>query len=71
MVFYVLVGYWAQASICRELFPMRLDQKGEHFLEKSRLYPSADRTWGTILKKTSAVNCTHEIGHCVLGMSDF
>ena len=55
MIFDVLTGIWAQERVSDELFSMLIHQKGEHFLEKSRLYPSADRTWGTILKKTSAV----------------
>ena len=55
IVFCVLDRYWAQMTVCVNLFSMLFHQKGEHFLEKSRLYPSADRTWGTILKKTSAV----------------
>ena len=55
IVFCVLNRYWAQMTVYVNLFSMLFHQKGEHFLEKSRLYPSADRTWGTILKKTSAV----------------
>ena len=71
IVFSVLDRYWAQLTVCVKLFSLFFLQKGEHFLVKSRLYLNADRTWGTILSKTLAVNCTHEIGHCVLGMSDF
>ena len=55
IVFCVLDRYWAQMTVCVNLFSMLFHQKGEHFLEKSSLYPSADRIWGTILKKTSAV----------------
>jgi hypothetical protein len=55
MVFCVLDRYWAQMTVCINLFSMLFHQKGEHFLEKSRLYLSTDRTWGTILKKTPAV----------------
>ena len=55
MVFCVLDRDWAQTTVCIKLFPMLFHQKGEHFLEKSRLYLGTDRTWGTILKKTPAV----------------
>ena len=56
IVFYVLDRYWAQMTVCVNLFSMLFHQKGEHFLEKSRLYLSADRSWGTILKKNPAVS---------------
>ena len=55
MVFCVLDRYWAQMTVCVNLFSLLFHQKGEHFLEKSRLYLSADRPWGTILKKAPAV----------------
>ena len=55
MDFYVLDRYWAQMTVCVKLFSLYFLQKGEHFLEKSRLYLSADRTWGTNLQKASAV----------------
>ena len=55
MVFCVLDRYWVQMTVCINLFSMLFHQKGEHFLEKSRLYLSSDSTWGTILKKPPAV----------------